>query len=58
MPIYNRTGMFASGGYASGSYSEKPISVFVDFKGVRVLDDVDLDIMVEQGGRKRRVIRG
>lgn len=59
-PIINSSGMFASGGYASVSrmQSNEPINVTVDFNGMRVLDDVDFSIIVEQGNRKRRVIRG
>ena len=53
----NNTGSFASGGFA-GKSALDDIKVFVDMGNIRVMDEVDMNIMVERGGRKRRVIRG
>lgn len=50
---------YANGGYVGRQLQfNEPINVMVNFQGVRVLDDIDINIMAEQGGRKRRVIRG
>lgn len=50
---------FATGGYVGKQLQfNEPINVMVNFQGMRVLDDIDINIMAEQGGRKRRVIRG
>jgi TP901 family phage tail tape measure protein len=58
-PALNKSGMFASGGYAiTNRVPNEPFNVFVDFKGMRTLDDVDMSVIVEKGNRKRRVIRG
>lgn len=50
---------YANGGYVGKQLQfNEPINVMVNFQGMRVLDDIDINIMAEQGGRKRRVIRG
>ena len=50
---------YAGGGYVGKQLQfNEPINVMVNFQGMRVLDDIDINIMAEQGGRKRRVIRG
>ncbi len=50
---------YANGGYVGKQLQfNEPINVMVNFQGMRVLDDIDINIMAEQGGRRRRVIRG
>lgn len=49
-------GLYASGGYVAGGLDS--VNVKVDMGNVRVLDEVDLAILVERGGKKRRYING
>lgn len=52
-----RGGLYAGGGYVRGSAFDN-INVNVELGSMRVLDEVDLAVMVERGGKKRRFISG
>jgi hypothetical protein len=51
-----KSGLYASGGYTGNSTDN--VIVNVEMGSIRVLDDVDLAIMVERGGKRRRFING
>lgn len=55
-PVINTTHSFASGGYAKSSMPGST-NINVNFKGIRVLDTVDLAVAVEDGNRRRKVIK-
>lgn len=54
------SGMYAGGGLVTrpAMTAGEPINIAVDLNGVRVLDDVAISVLAEQGNRRRRIIRG